>query len=448
MNKYYHITTFGCAMNVSDSERVATICEMMGYQRRENIEDANLIIINSCSIRQKAEDRVMGMGKKITELKAHNDVQAVLTGCMAKRDIRQASDAVNTNHQMTYAQDLLKKLKWLDQVVEIDQIYKLPKILNQEMNVSVNEYLSIPPKVSNQFQSYIPISTGCNKFCTFCIVPFTRGKEVYRSLNEIKNEFHQLLSNGSKEIILLGQNVNSWRDINDSYAACGDEHDFAYLLDDLAQTKGDYWIRFTSSHPYDINLKLIDVLKKHSTIPKQIHFALQSGDDNVLKRMNRHYTVAQFKDKIKYIKEMIPDISISTDLIVGFCGETEQEFENTRKVIEELQFDQVYISEFSNRKGTLADKFYQDDVPTQLKALRKEIINEIVATTNYQKNLQLIGTCHKVLIYKKKKNLVGRTGSSKDVEISFSGDVQIGEFVDVKISNVSNWSLQGILIKS
>ena len=452
MKDYYHITTFGCAMNSSDSERVAAICEMMKYERTENIQDANLIIVNSCSIRQKAEDRVVGMGKKVAEIKLRNpEVRAILTGCMAARDLRQAKEEINTLHQDKYEYGLKKTMPWLDFIVEIKEIQDLPKILEKPVPVDISEYLSIKPKFQSNFLGYLPISTGCNKFCTYCIVPFTRGKEVYRSQEELNQEFVDMLHHNFKDITLLGQNVNSWRDTDDSYKPKDGEKDFAYLLEDTAklglEDGTEHWIRFTSSHPYDINLRLAEVIAEYPNIAKQVHFAMQSGDDEVLRRMNRHYKVEDFKEKVKYLRSTIPGVGVTTDIIVGFPGETEEEFKRTADVLKELQFDQVFISEFSNRKGTLADKFYKDDVPNDIKAKRKEILNEIVAEGNKYRNGLMLGSIQRILLYKNKRAAIGRTSNGKDVEITnvatLDKALELGKFYDVKITGTTNWSLKG-----
>ena len=447
MKESYHITTFGCAMNTSDSERAAAVCELMGYEKTENIDEARLIIINSCSVRQKAEDRVMGMGKRIQRIKAQNpETIAILTGCMAMRDGRQPSEDKNIASQELHEKKLHKVMDWLDFTVPIKDIHKLPEILKKEVKTDFTEYLSITPKYSTQTTSFIPISTGCNKFCTFCIVPFTRGKEVYRPFQEIKEEFQKMLSQGFKEITLLGQNVNSWRDIDDSYKAKSGEKDFAYLLEELALIEGDHWIRFTSSHPYDINMRLAEVIAEKPNLAKQFHFALQSGDNNMLKRMNRHYTIEEFSEKVEAIRSKIPMVGISTDIIVGFPGETEEEFQNTAKALETLKFDQVFISEYSNRKGTLADKFYKDDIPNEVKAQRKEILNEIVGNGNIERNKSMVDTIQKVLVYKKnKKGIIGRTENAKDVEI-LNGNPEIGGFVNVKVTDYSKWSLKANIL--
>lgn len=459
-------------MNASDSERVAAIAEQLGYLPTESIENANLVIINSCSIRQKAEDRVIGMGKKIKELKNNNPgVITVLTGCMAKREARGIEQMKGEKQEEQYELGLKKVMPWLDHVVPIKDMPRLNNKLGIDANIDVSEYLSINPKVSKSFSQYIPISTGCNKFCTFCIVPFSRGPEIYRPYKEIKDEIIKAIESGAKEITLVGQNVNSWRGYEESteYIESIDPHrlikkdipegimDFANLLDEIGDYLDDWmlhteykvWLKFTSSHPYDIDEHLIEVIKQHKSIANQFHFAMQSGSNSVLKRMNRHYSVEDFIKKCELIRNSIPGVGISTDVIVGFCGETEGEFNDTVTAMKDLKFDQAFISEYSTRKGTVAARVYKDNIENTIKAQRKIILNEILSEGNKERNEKMLDKEYDVLIYKKNKlGLVGRTENGKDVVVKDSLDKKelIGNFISVKIVDFSYWSLEGEII--
>jgi len=463
--KTYSITTFGCQMNHSDSERVAAVCESMGYIPAKDDQNAELYVINTCSIRQKAEDRVLGMGKKFFEFKKSNpNTKVILTGCMAKRDLRQGYEK-SQSYQQKYTVKLKSQMPWLDYVLEINDIHKLPSLLGLEVDTNPSDYFTVTPKYNSKFQAFVPISTGCNKFCTFCIVPFTRGEEVYRSFEEIYNEVKNLVDSGYKEITLLGQNVNSWKSKIEGDLIVpipkfrktqieekrqqNNFMDFADLMESLADIKGDFWLRFTSSHPYDINPRLIEVIAKKKNIAKQIHFALQSGSDTVLKRMNRHYTVQEFKEKVTLIKKTIPNVAITTDIIVGFCGETESEFEDTLKLCEELKFDQIYISEYSQREGTIASKFYKDDIPKEVKADRKEKLDKVLKNGVKKNNTLLIGKKLKALVYKNKirntKGIIARTTHGKDVLITNVQALPIGEYVKVDIKDAREFQLIGAL---
>lgn len=465
MTNKYSIITFGCQMNHSDSERVAAILESMGYMPAKQDEISEIYVINTCSVRQKAEDKVFGLGKQFEEIKkTNNKVKVILTGCIVKRDNRQ-KEQNRLKYMRRYKNELRQKMPWVDLFVEINEIHKLPELLGISSPINVSEYLSIQPKYNSSFQAYVPISTGCNKFCTFCIVPFTRGEEIYRCYHEIYEEVLNLVKLNYKEITLLGQNVNSWRSdvtghlkvpvpkfrdqkyIQNSYL------DFTDLMESLANIEGDFWLRFTSSHPYDINPRLIDVVAKYPNIAKQIHFALQSGSDTVLKRMNRYYTVAEFKEKVKMIREKIPGVAITTDIIVGFCGESEEEFNQTVEVCRELKFDQIYISEYSERKGTIAAKFYKDDVPREIKKQRKQILNEILKQGLIENNSKLIDTVQKTLIEKimhknDSKFIIGKNTQGKQVIASVPNKINlsIGTFTNVKITKVKDFVLEGEIV--
>ncbi len=459
MHKTYQLTTFGCQMNISDSERIAAVCEMMGYRPAKEGEIADLYIINTCSVRQKAEDRVLGMHHKFVELKSKKkDAKVIITGCMVKRDIRQ-SPQKSQEYQQSYYEELKFKMPWADFFVEINQINKLPELLNEQIETKIDEYFAVTPKYNSKFQAFVPISTGCDKFCTFCIVPFTRGKEVYRDYNQIYNEVLSLVQNDVKEITLLGQNVNSWKSRKEGLLGVPipkfrgnieqDYLDFADLMENLAQIDGDFWLRFTSSHPYDINPRLIDVVANEKNVAKQFHFALQSGSNSVLRRMNRYYTAEEFEEKVNLIKEKIPGVAITTDVIVGFCGETEEEFMDSVKLCERIHFDQIYISEYSQRSGTIAAKFYKDDVPHETKEKRKQILEEVLKKGLKEKNKVLINTKQKALVYKtdrKTKNLIARTTHGKDVEIINSQNKEyIGQFVYVDIKDAVEFRLFGVI---
>lgn len=472
-------------MNESDSERVAAVCESMGYRPVEEGQIANLYVLNTCSIRQKAEDRVLGMGKKFFKFKKDNsDTKVILTGCMAKRDVRQGFEKSKV-YQEKYEGKLKKQMPWLDFVLEISDIHKLPEVLGEIVEAKSDEYFAVTPKYNSKFQAFVPISTGCNKFCTFCIVPFTRGEEVYRPYEQIKKEVEDLVKAGFKEITLLGQNVNSWKSkiegdlivpvpkfrktkVEEKRVEEENFMDFADLMENLAEIPGDFWLRFTSSHPYDINPRLIDVVAQKPKIAKQFHFALQSGSNSVLKRMNRHYTIEEFKEKVNLIKKTIPDVAVTTDIIVGFCGETDTEFQETIEVCKELKFDQIFISEYSQREGTIAAKFYKDDIAREVKIKRKEELDKVLKEGVEENNKKLIGTKQKVLItrdkIKNREGVFGKTTHGKDVLIvipvsesktkktgiskrsvaSYKIQVpSVGDFVEVEIIGSEKFKLEG-----
>lgn len=324
----YHIITFGCQMNKSDSERIAAFLEKNGCKSASKTDEADLIVVNMCSVRQPAVDRVVGLAQKFKGLKAlpaGRQVKTVLTGCVLKKDE--------------------KKFKGI-----FDEIWQNPK------------KCSTPSK-------FIPISNGCDNFCTYCVVPHTRGPLVCRSHKEILNDIKNAVKNGIKEIWLLGQNVNRYN---------AEGIDFYKLLEMANAIPGDFKIRFMSPNPADFSDKLIEAMAKYKKVAHYLNLPLQSGDNEILKRMNRPYTAKQYENLAKKIREKIPDINLSTDVIVGFPGETEKQFENTVKLFKKIKFNIAYISKYSPRPGTAAF-LLKDDVPIREKKLREKMLQKLLS---------------------------------------------------------------------
>ncbi len=325
MPKYY-IITYGCQMNKNDSERIAMFLENLGYQPASKENEADLILINMCSVRQSAVDRVYAKVDKYFKNK-----KIILAGCILKRD--------------------KEKLK-----NKVSEFWHPDK------------YFDCLPKYQSKLSAFVPIITGCNNFCSYCVVPYTRGREKSRELKEILCQIKNLIKRGYKEITLLGQNVNSYQD---------KKTNFANLLKKINNIKGDFQIKFLTSHPKDMSDELIEVIANCPKIIKEIHLPLQSGDNQILKRMNRHYTVNQYKNLVKKIRRKIPQAKISTDIIVGFPGETKKQFQNTAKVVKEIKFDNAYIAKYSPRHGTAAFKM-KDNVPLKEKKRREKILRRII----------------------------------------------------------------------
>ena len=481
VSKKYYLRTFGCQMNIADSERFASIIEKTGYRVTENVNEADLIILNSCSVRQKAEDRVIGQGNKIKELKAKNsELKAVLTGCMARRSWRgvaKTGSPIQMTQESREAQ-LKKQMPWLDLVIETKDFAKLPLKLGLTTEPALDQpefYLSFHPKISNNFQVYVPISVGCDHFCTFCIVPFARGGEVCRSATSIITEVETLVSQGYKDVTLLGQTVNRWINpkfdaeikqgmiantkipgLNEKLLENKNENnprDFLQLLQRLDQIPGDWWITFVSSHPNYMSRQLISFLATSRHFRPYLHFALQSGSDEILKRMNRRYTIAEFSAKVKQFRKTIPSVSISTDIIVGFPGETETQFLETAKTMRQLEFDMAFISEFSARKGTAAG-LLKDDVTGEEKARRKNYLNDKILTETALKNNQkMLGTEQKVLVIKQQINknqtssfrYLGKTANAKDIIFISKKNLKPGDYVQINITKCTPWALSGEL---
>lgn len=333
----YHIITFGCAMNKSDSERIATVLESKGYQSASKENEADLILVNMCSVRQSAVDRIYGLFPKFKKLKEKSPkLKTILTGCVLKEDKRK-----------------FRKI--------FDSIW--PQ----------KNYFNVTPECKYKPAAYIPVSNGCNNFCSYCVVPYTRGTLVCRNHQEILEEVKDVAKKGLKEIWLLGQNVNNYTSSTNSSV------NFPKLLRMVNDTPGDFQIRLMSPNPKNFSDELIDVMKKSKKVAKYINLPVQSGDNEILKRMNRPYTVEQYKNLVKKIRKKIPDINLTTDVIVGFPGETREQFENTVKLFKEIKFNLAYISKYSPRPGTAAFKM-KDDVPLAEKKRREKCLEKLLSS--------------------------------------------------------------------
>lgn len=415
----YYIITIGCQMNKADSERVASYLDFNSYRETEDIKKADLIIINTCSVKQAAEDRIYGLVNQIR--KVNKKANLVITGCLANRaDVKKRVD------------------KLVNLFLDINQLPNLLKILDNNLGVKVNrlkgeKYLQIAAKHSSVFSAYVPIGNGCNNFCSYCVVPYARGREVYRPKKEIIREVKSLIKNNYKEIILLAQNVNSYPN-------------FPKLLQDLSEIKGNFWLRFTSSHPKDLSDKLIEVIASSDKIVSHLHLALQSGDDQILEKMNRKYKAKDFEKTIEKIRKAKKNIAISTDIIVGFPSERERHFNNTKKIFTKLKLDMAYISQFSKRPQTAA-YYLKDDVKKETKERRAAILTKILKKSALKNNQAYLNQEHKVLLRGKdrKNNYYGQTGSNKNVIIENSRELKnlVGQFIKVKITEAKTFILKG-----
>jgi tRNA-2-methylthio-N6-dimethylallyladenosine synthase len=435
----YFIQTHGCQMNYSDTERVKSMLESVGFQETSDIKDADVIIFNTCSVKQKAEDKVCGEMKNLRKLhKAKPGLKVGITGCMVRK---------TSNRDSEEKDRLLGRLKEIDFVFRIEDLWKLPEVIGVKDEGSLENYFKIQPKYSSKFQAFVPTGTGCDKFCTYCIVPYARGREKSRFADEIFAECEELVENGCKEITLLGQTVDSYglSPIDQKTGKFEKKNNFVKLLEriDGLKGKGLARLRFTSPHPKDFTDELIESFAKLETLMPYIHLPVQSGDDEVLKRMNRSYGVKQFVEIIKKIREKVPHCAVSTDMIVGFCGETDEEFENTYKMYEELEFDHCYISRYSPRKGTVSEKTMEDDVAREQKAKRWHRLNDLLVEIADRKLKEFVGKEVKVLVEECKDGVLkGRSEHFKKVQ--FEGDEKlVGEIVPVKVKEAKNWVLFG-----
>ncbi len=360
----YQIVIFGCQMNASDAERLAAVFDKLKFKKTDNINQADIIAVVMCSVRQSAVDRVHFLAHKFKKIKA----KTILTGCILEKDRKKFAE------NFDYIIDI-KDIGNLPKILARQQIFSRRGVGSPEREDAPQEKTWLPSKYN------VPIMTGCNNFCSYCVVPYTRGREISRPAKEIICEVKKLVENSCKEIWLLGQNVNSYSckiPISKSqFPKKSRIINFPKLLKMIDSIPGNFELNFTSSHPKDFSDELINVMAKCRHFSKRLNLPIQSGDDEILKKMNRPYTVAQYKNLVKKIRKAIPDISLSTDVIVGFPGETKKQFENTVKTFKEIGFDLAFINKYSPRPGTQAAKL-KDDVPWQEKKRREKILIDLV----------------------------------------------------------------------
>ena len=434
MSKSYYIETYGCQMNVADSELVSGLLSQDGYAETKDINSADIIFVNTCAIREHAEEKVhsrLGFYNQLKHKKP-NTIIGVL-GCMAQN----------------LKEDILDSKPYVDIILGPDSYRRLPTMIrdrSSEKSHLVDTKLSKFELYDNMFprrnagiNAWISIMRGCDKFCTFCIVPFTRGRERSRSIEGIISEVNQAVSDGLLEITLLGQNVNSYNNAG---------RGFHELLDEVAQISGIKRIRYTSPHPQDMNRQVLKVMAKHDTICNYVHLPLQAGNDRVLKRMNRTYTKSEFISLVNQIRELLPNVGISTDIIVGFPGESEEEFKETLDVMETVHFDSAYTFKYSSRPGTKAAE-YADHVTKEEKQDRLERVIKAQKQHTLIQNQKLVGNVEMVLVEKESKRSVehwaGRTDSNKWV-IFEKQDTQIRNLVPVQIKQAKGITLRGDIV--
>ena len=470
----YHIVQLGCQMNISDGERVQKVLEDMGFTYTEKAEDATLIGVIACSVRQKGIDKVYNMVNTWNKWKNKRNLLTFVSGCVLPADKE-------------------KFLKLFDLVFTMSQLPELPEMISQygvvtpaglssgdnwsELDISaensfnpasfkmdpvqsvgdvsvvskkpedIKDFWQIEPKYGSDFEAYIPIQNGCDKFCTYCAVPYTRGREVSRPSEEILRELKNLVENGAKSITILGQNVNSY-----GLDKRGSEITFAQLLEKIGEygnsTDNEFWVYFTSPHPRDMTDDVIEMVAKYDFLAKQIHLPVQSGDDKVLIRMNRNHSMIKYREIVSTIKRLIPQATIFTDIIVGFTGETDEEHNNTRKIMEEFKYNMAYIAQYSPRPGATSSR-WEDDVP---KDVKKERYHDLTSElTKYSKlyNDSLIGSTFKVLVKgndRKEGYLSAYTEGRIISRFKSNDESLIGSFVNIRITSAAPLSIEGELI--
>jgi tRNA-2-methylthio-N6-dimethylallyladenosine synthase len=422
---HYFIWTIGCQMNKAESRRIAGYLDSAGYQATTSFSRADLVVLNTCVVRQNAEDKVLGTLGLLKGLKdEHPDLRILVTGCFVNSHTEELQRRFPHVDLLFKAGDFPELIAWgQKRGIPIEQ--RLPR------------YARNDSRMAGSPCALIPIIQGCDNFCSYCIVPYRRGREVSRPVVEIVCEVKELVGRGTKEVTLLGQNVDSYGhdlpghpDLADLLAELND-------IDDLAR------IRFLTNHPKDISLKLIEAMASLNKVCEHLELPVQSGDDNILKAMRREYTVARFRELVHTVRSEIPRLSLSTDLIVGFPGETEQQFEHSLSLIGEMKFDVVHVAAYSPRAGTIAWRQLQDTVPTEVKKERLNKIEHLQTAIASEINSQLQGRQVEVLVEGKKKGKwLGRTRSNKLVFFEYAGN-WLGQLARIQIEKTSPWSLRG-----
>ncbi|MBD8923230.1 tRNA (N6-isopentenyl adenosine(37)-C2)-methylthiotransferase MiaB [bacterium] len=434
--KKYFLRTYGCQMNVHDSEEIKYYLESLGYEEVDELESADIVVLNTCAIRENAKDKVFGyLGRCKHYKKIKPDLIIAIAGCLMQ--------------QPSEIEEIQKRHSYIDIVIGTHNLSELPDMIKkvietkkQDIEVYSNSdivFENVKYNRDSKFSAWINIIYGCDKFCTYCIVPYTRGRERSRKMEEILNEVKDLKDKGYMEVTLLGQNVNAYgKDLNLGY-------DFATLLEEVAKI-GIPRIRFVTSHPWNFTDKMIEVIGAYDNIMPYIHLPIQSGSDEILKKMNRKYTIEEYKELFNKIKNTVKNVSVTTDIIVGFPNETEEDFQKTLDIVDYCKFDGAYTFIFSKREGTAA-ALMEDKVSLEEKEERLQRLNNLVNKYSKESNQKLLNQVVKVLVNGKNEKdetkLYGYTETMKLVNFVGNEDL-IGKIVDVKITDAKSFSLDGI----
>ena len=444
-NLKYHILTMGCQLNENDSEKLCGMLEKMGYIKTDNFQEADLNLFNTCCVRENAEDKLFGKLGELKRIKEEKGTVIAIGGCMMQE--KHITDKIKESYPFV---DILFGTHTLYRFPE--DLYKaLIEKKKQEdiLDIDGEIYEGLPIKRDSNIKASVTIMNGCNNFCTYCIVPYVRGRERSREPREIVREVEELAKQGYKEITLLGQNVNSYlrveKEKGKAFEAYEGINSFATLLRAINKIEGIERIRFVSPHPKDFTDDVIDAIRDCNKVCKLIHLPLQSGNTKVLKEMNRRYTKEQYLNLVEKMKTKIPNLTLSTDIIVGFPGETEEEFEDTLDVVRKVRFEQVYMFIYSRRVGTPGDKM-ENQVLEETKHKRFDRLKALVESQIEENNQKYVGTVQKVLVEGTSKNnenmLTGRTDSNKVVIFEGKKDL-IGKIIDLNIASEHMWYLKG-----
>ncbi|MDA3930691.1 MAG: MiaB/RimO family radical SAM methylthiotransferase [Prolixibacteraceae bacterium] len=476
----YHLMTLGCQMNKSDSERVQSVVEKMGFRYTDNEEEANLVGILACSVRQKAIDKVYSKIHKWNKQKNKRNLITFVSGCILPTDqekFLKLFDMVFTMNELPEFPQMLSQYGIvtpyrIENDFEPEESLPFPKtelptinlntitfnpaqtkskagqtLILKKPEVNMKGFWDVKPSYQSAFEAFVPIQNGCDKFCTFCAVPYTRGREVSRPSVEIIAEVKELINKGFKTITLLGQNVNSY-----GLDKKGEEISFPELLQEIGKI-GDaslnpFWVYFTSPHPRDMTVDVIEVIAKYKCLANQIHIPLQSGDDKVLIRMNRKHSLSDYRKIIHTIRRITPEATIFTDIIVGFTSENDDQFQNTVKALDEFKFNMAYIARYSPRPGAASSRWI-DDVDHETKKERLQILSETLKVHSLAYNKKLLNRELTVLVVKKDRkegHLSALTEGKIIVRIKSSNEELIGQFLKVKINSISGFSTEGVVI--
>ncbi len=419
--KNFHVSTVGCQMNVSDSERLASGLKELGLEENDNV-NSDLVILNTCVVRQTAEDTATGLLGKLKNIKKNNPSMMIcVMGCMV------GPKTVDLERRFPQV-DIWAAPQKFEKIIE-----PVSKKLDNNLDGCMPDLIPLQPKIA----SFVPIIHGCNKFCSFCIIPYRRGREISKTILEIKDEVAKLIRRGVKEVTLLGQNVDSYgHDLSP-------KTDLADLLKEIDSLDGLKRLRFLTSHPNDMSLKIIKAIRDLPKVCETINLPFQAGNNDVLENMRRGYTREEYLDKVKEIRETIPNVSVTTDLIIGFPGETESQFRDSLDIVERVRFDKVHASIYSDRPGTIASRKMGDDVSRDEKKRRMAEIVEVQKNISLELNTAFEGTSQIVLVENNSEGIFsGRSRLDKLVYID-GKDIEIGDFVEVTITEARTWSLTG-----
>ena len=444
----YSILTMGCQLNENDSEKLCGMLEKMGYIRTENQLEADLALFNTCCVRENAEDKLFGKLGELKRLKEEKGIIIAIGGCMMQE--KHITDKIKQSYPFV---DIIFGTHTLHKFPEdLYHVLENKERLEDVIDVEGKIYEGLPIKRNDNIKASVTIMNGCNNFCTYCIVPYVRGRERSRMPKDIIEEVRDLARKGYKEITLLGQNVNSYlrveREKNIPFEQYEGVNSFATLLEAINKVDGIERIRFVSPHPKDFTDDVIDAIANSDKVCKLIHLPLQSGNTNVLKSMNRKYTKEQYLELVEKMKSKIQNLTLSTDIIVGFPGETDEEFEDTLDVVEKVKFEQVYMFIYSRRVGTPGDKM-ENQIPEEIKHKRFDRLKALVESQIAENNQKYVGTIQKVLVEGESKNnkdlLTGRTDSNKVV--IFEGNKElIGKMIELEIISEHMWYLKGNIV--